>query len=58
MTETHVTVDQDGTTLHGGEWVTPQDLIDQDIASGRLPSLKGVTPLSWPELEPTDHHPG
>ncbi|NLS95981.1 MAG: hypothetical protein GXX96_27915 [Planctomycetaceae bacterium] len=54
MTETRVEIEQDGTMLHGGEWVTPQRLIDLDIEAGNLPSLKGVTPIDWPTLEPTE----
>ncbi len=33
------------------KWLTPLDFIDEDLEQGRLPSLKGATPVEWPELE-------
>ena len=51
--ENPVQIHEDGTTLTGREWVTPQDFVDDDVEAGRLPCLKGATPTEWPELERT-----
>jgi len=50
MTTQH-TIHEDGRTLRGNEWTRPDDYLDDDLASGRLPSLKGATPTELPELE-------
>ncbi len=31
-------------------WVTPQSWVDDDLEAGRLPSLKGMTPVELPAL--------
>ncbi|MHB8898077.1 MAG: hypothetical protein ACYC6Y_04965 [Thermoguttaceae bacterium] len=48
---THVQIAEDGRTLVGDQWVTPQDVIDTDIASGLMVTLKGVTDTTLPTLD-------
>lgn len=52
-TGTTTTIIEDGQTLRGSEWTTPEDLIEMDIASGLLVTLKGMTDVELPELEPS-----
>jgi hypothetical protein len=49
-----ITIVQDGQVLHGTDWITPEDYIDDDVASGRLVSLKGTTPPELPGLDTED----
>lgn len=46
-----VEIVQDGRLMVGTSWVTPTDYQDQEVERHELPSLKGVTPVEWPELE-------
>lgn len=50
-----VTITEDGRVLHGSDWIKPEDYIDDDVASGRLVSLKGCTPPEWPGLDEAPH---
>lgn len=45
---------EDGKLLTGTDWTLPEDYIDDDVASGRLPSLKGMTPETLPGLDDDD----
>ena len=46
-----ISITEDGRVLHGSDWIKPEDYIDDDVASGRLVSLKGTTPPTLPTLE-------
>ncbi len=48
------TMHEDGKTLHGDGWVTPQDFLEQDIVEGLLPCMKGATPIELPTLTTVD----
>ncbi len=50
-TQSPLTIVQDGRVLHGTEWTTPDDYVDDDVASGNLVTLKGMTPVECPVLE-------
>jgi hypothetical protein len=42
---------EDGRTLRGSEWVTPEDYQTDDVEAGLLPCLKGSTPIELPSLD-------
>lgn len=48
MEESQTTPEADSN--RAGFWVTPQSWVDDDLEAGRLPSLKGMTPIELPAL--------
>lgn len=51
MFPSEITMLEDGRVLTGSDWIKPEHYIDDDVASGRLVSLKGCTPSEWPGLD-------
>ena len=46
-----IQINQDGRIFMGDTWTLPkEDLVDGDTEQGRLPTLKGGTPIERPEL--------
>ena len=46
-----ITITEDGRTMHGSDWIKPQDFAEAEVADGSLPSMKGVSPLELPGFD-------